>query len=322
MVLIDAKTHTSSRTTSKGYITMDLSIPALDSGSITERDCFGDCAIIITTRDRYSDLTETLDKLLTLGLWEIPLYIVDDASAGPIADPKRLDRFSNVAIYRNEEPKGLIVNRNYLAKVATQKILISLDDDSCFDGTPDFKKLSAYIIAEETICGVEFDNLEMVGGERSSTPDGRIVQMYTGFGHAVHRDRFVNIGGYREYLFHMCEERDLGQRAWRAGLLIRKYRAVRVIHRRSSIARVHERNLFYFIRNTIFMRIANTGIYGVIWSVPAIVAMLTFWGPGRGQRRLVLRALKDCFSLVRKHSSEFQPMTFAQWKAFRRLPPN
>ncbi len=281
---------------------------------------FAQCALMITTRNRYEDLNETLMKLIEFGLCDLPLYLVDDASDGLVADPQYLAKFSRLVLVRNKEAKGLVVNRNYMASIAKEKILISLDDDSCFVSRPNFKALHDYVVSDEKICGVEFDNFDNIHGEISNATEGQCLQMYTGFGHAIHRDRFLEVGGYREYLYHMCEERDFGQRAWKAGLVIKKYNKIRVIHRRTSVARLHDSNLFYLVRNTIFIKVANRGFFGLALAIPAALLMMTFWPHGKDRRHLVMIALGSSFLLILKHFREFRPLTAMEWIAFRRFP--
>lgn len=279
-----------------------------------------DVAIIITTRNRPRDLTQTLLHLHTLGLCSVPLYIVDDASEEDIASPEALALFTDLHLRRNESCRGLIVNRNELAAWASAEVLISLDDDSCFTFKPDLDALVQMFRSDPRLCAVEFDNIDPPAVRGSDVPDGALVQMFTGFGHAIQRSRFLALGGYRESFVHMCEERDFCQRAWRDDFTVRKYRAIQVQHRRTPVARLQDRNVFYLCRNTMAFSIFNYGLMRMLWVPLAAIYMTTMWPPSRGRRLIALKAVVSGLALVARNVDEIHPMTAAKYFSYRRLP--
>lgn len=279
----------------------------------------GRVGIIITTKDRKDDLSETLDRLVALNLSHIPIYILDDASSGEAIDFDRAAQFTHIMVMRNQKNRGLVVNRNKLAHIATEEVLVSLDDDSCFDTTPDLEALADYFVADSALCGVEFDNVEN-GRRLSDTADGDIVQMYTGFGHAVHRARFLACGGYREFLVHMCEERDFGQRAFKLGLHVKKYALIRVIHRRTQVSRLHGRNAYFLARNTLFLNVANFGMLRAPLVPFMVVYMIFAWAPTRRWKSLTVKAARDALALLIQHRRDLSPLSITEGRRFRALP--
>lgn len=277
-------------------------------------------AIIITTRNRLDDLTTTLETLLEMGLARLPIYIIDDASETAIASLPVLAAFEALTLIRNDEARGLIVNRNTLARIAKEDILISLDDDSCFASPPDLKALSSYFVEHPRVCAVEFDNIDPPAECGTAVPNGACVQMYTGFGHAIDRHKFLSLGGYRDFFFHMCEERDFGQRAWTAGFEVHKYRAITVLHRKTPVARLHDRNLYFLARNTVFMRVSRQGIFGALLLAPMIAWMASFWKAGRGRRMVALRGALSGVRLVIRKRKFLAPMPAPKARAFAALP--
>ena len=252
-------------------------------------------AIIITTYNRYDDLTFTLKKLLKLGLFNTPIYILDDNSSGNIANPRILKKFSNLKVKKNKSNLGLIVNRNILARWANEDILISLDDDSCFTSKPDFKKLVDYFNLHPNLCATEFDNIEIPNNVGTDSLHNEIIQMYTGFGHAINRRIFNSLNGYREFFVHMCEERDLSQRAWANGYDIRKYSKIKILHLKSPVARIHDKNAYYLARNTLLLNLLNFGFYGFFLSFLKSVAILTLWKPMKRRRFLAFKAIISAY---------------------------
>jgi GT2 family glycosyltransferase len=231
-----------------------------------------------------------------------------------------IEKFSNLKIRRNNRCRGLISNRNQLSSWAVEDVLISLDDDSCFTNRPDFTVLLERFTLDKYLCGVEFDNIDPPATTGTAVDDGALVQMYTGFGHAIHRARFNKLGGYREFLFHMCEERDFAQRAWKEGYVIRKFRAIQVQHRRTPVARLHDRNVYFLCRNTIIVNLANFGIWRLFWFPFAAISMVTFWSGARGRRLLAAKAIGSAMIELCKNVRDMHPMSYIQFVNYRKLP--
>ena len=86
-------------------------------------------AIGITTKDRWDDLSVTLDSLRQNGLHRLETIVIDDGSTTPMPYTFR-DRFDWVKFERSESSQGYIVQRNRLAQLLTAEVYLSLDDDS------------------------------------------------------------------------------------------------------------------------------------------------------------------------------------------------
>ena len=61
-----------------------------------------------------------------------------------------------------------------------------------------------------------------------------VVHAFVGAAHAVRRDVFLKVGGYREHFFFMGEEGDLCLRMMQAGYVTRLGRADPIYHLESS----------------------------------------------------------------------------------------
>lgn len=276
-------------------------------------------AIIITTRNRFDDLSSTLSNLLDLGLENLAIYIIDDFSDTPIASHDIISKFKKLQIKRNSECKGLIVNRNELASWAKEDVLISLDDDSCFVTIPNFIDLLDRFNSNINLCAVEFDNIDPPLKTGSKVLDDELVQMYTGFGHAVRRSYFLHIGGYREFFYHMCEEIDFGQRAWTKGYQIRKYRKIQVLHRKTPVARIHDRNVYYWCRNTIFLNMANLGVYRILWLPIMVLSMCSVLKITKKRRFLAMKGICSGLFCLFKYRADIHPMSLYQAWQYRKL---
>ena len=86
-------------------------------------------AIGITTKDRWDDLSVTLDGLRQNGFHKLETIVIDDGSSKQMPNTFR-DRFDSVRFKRPESSQSYIVQRNRLAQLLTAEVYLSLDDDS------------------------------------------------------------------------------------------------------------------------------------------------------------------------------------------------
>ena len=84
----------------------------------------------IATKNRWSDLQITLNKIIDAGLESLPIIIFDDASDTPCPFDLAELPFSNLKIQVFNESQGCVVRRNQIAAQIKTKYYLSLDDDS------------------------------------------------------------------------------------------------------------------------------------------------------------------------------------------------
>jgi GT2 family glycosyltransferase len=280
-------------------------------------------SIGITTRNRQRDLDYTLDKLLDLGLTDLPFIIFDDASDESIASEEKLKKFLDLKIIRNQEQKGLIHNRNRIVELCSTPYVISLDDDSCFANHPPLEEAINYLENNLHVVALEFANIEVNLSIEASIPsEVMMVKYYTGCGHILRCSTFLELGGYREYFIHMAEESDFAQRAWKYNYVIHSFPDIVIHHLRSPTARFPSKNAFYMARNLVLCNSLNTpiffGILKNIYLYPSLIfnpcyrAVNLTW-------HLSLGWINGIFSSLiyfRKRT----PMSFDQYIKYQRLP--
>jgi glycosyltransferase involved in cell wall biosynthesis len=115
-------------------------------------------------------------------------------------------------LIRHEESRGLIVRRNEGARVARGNVIFSLDDDAFFS-SPFVVEQTLLDFSHPRIGAVAIPYIEphKANKEMQRAPtreDIWITASYIGTAHAVRRDVFLALGGYREHLVHQGEEGD------------------------------------------------------------------------------------------------------------------
>jgi glycosyltransferase involved in cell wall biosynthesis len=208
--------------------------------------------VAITTRNRKDCLRTALQSAMAQTV-QPEVLVIDDASTDGTAEMVRAE-FPSVRLDQAPTALGYIVQRNRAARLASGEIIFSIDDDAAFS-TPH--------VIEQTVAEFDHDRVGAVAMpfinvnqenqllQRSYGDHGIFVtNSYIGTAHALRRDLFIKLGGYREYLFHQGEEQDYCVRMLQAGYVVRLGRAD-PIHHFESPRRDFRRMDLYGQRNLV-----------------------------------------------------------------------
>jgi GT2 family glycosyltransferase len=219
------------------------------------------------------------------------VLVVDDASTDGTAEMIRAE-FPSVRVDSASQPMGYIVQRNCAAHLTDADIIFSIDDDAAFS-TPNVieQTLAEFDHDRVGAVGIPFINVnkENVLLQRAPGDKGIFAcHSYIGTAHALRRDLFIKLGGYREYLFHQGEEQDYCMRMLEAGRIVRLGRAD-AIHHFESPRRDFRRMDLYGQRNLILYVWHN-----VPWPFfPAHLIATSVFGLSLGMRNgRLLRAMQ------------------------------
>jgi glycosyltransferase involved in cell wall biosynthesis len=191
-----------------------------------------DATIVITTKNRRDELREMLPSALAQTA-DAEVLVIDDGSTDGTSEMVRED-FPEVRLDRTETSLGLIVQRSRAASLAIAPVIVSIDDDARFP--------SATTVAQTLIdfdhprigaVAIPFVDVRSTTVVRQQAPDGErrwVTSSYIGTAHAVRRDIFVALGGYRGQLRQMTEEPDFCLRLLDAGYVTRLGRADHIHH--------------------------------------------------------------------------------------------
>ena len=209
-------------------------------------------SIGITTKNRWQDLEITLAKIKEAGLDRLPIIILDDASDQPCPfDVSRLS--SHIQIHRFTESKGYIVRRNQIAQSIKTKYYLSLDDDS-YPVSGSLEAAIKFAESQENLLCLSFPIYNPVLSEyqnQSFNKEPYLVRCFIGCGHLLHRENFLQLGGYREELIHQGEEMEIAARAFQRSWYCYHFPHFFIHHTASNAGRNWHRMDFYGARNNI-----------------------------------------------------------------------
>jgi GT2 family glycosyltransferase len=192
--------------------------------------------VVITTRNRVQELRSAIASALAQS-GNPEVIVIDDGSSDRTADVVR-QQFPSVRFVRSEHSLGYIVQRNRGARLASGEFVFSLDDDAIFS-TPDVVAKTMQDFENERIGAVAIPYIEPHKTNRvlQQPPDNIdvwVTNTFVGTAHAVRREIFLALGGYRESLFHQGEESDFCVRMLAAGYVVRRGRSAIIEHYESS----------------------------------------------------------------------------------------
>lgn len=201
---------------------------------------------------------------------------MDDGSTDATSEIVRKE-FPEAVLYHFENSGGYIVRRNEGARLTKSEVIFSIDDDAAFS-TP-------YIIEQTLVelvsprvgaVAIPYSDVNKDGIVRQKAPDRSrvwVTDRYIGTAHALRRDVFLKLGGYRENFVHQGEESDFCLRMLNAGFVTRLGNAD-PIHHFESPRRDFRRMDYFGRRNDVLFAWHNVpGQY-----LPAHLAATTFNG--------------------------------------------
>jgi len=192
-----------------------------------------EASVVISTKNRRGDLARLLPTVLAQTA-DCEILVVDDGSADGTAEMVRAE-FPEVRLERSEESLGYIVQRTRAARMARATIIVSLDDDALLPSPRTVEQtLDDFDDPRIGAVAIPFVDARPTGDvplQRAPDAEGRwLTASYIGTAHAVRRDVFLHVGGYRPSLIHQVEELDFCLRMLAAGYVTRIGRADPLLH--------------------------------------------------------------------------------------------
>lgn len=282
-------------------------------------------SIVIATRNRRDDLLRAVESSMAQTYRPCEVLVIDDASGDDsVGAVGALG--GSVKVLQSECRVGYIANRNRGFREATGDVVFSIDDDAyfadadvvartmrCFEERPDVGAVAIPFIeplARRSQSSLRSRTRAIPGGDMSG---------YTGCAHAIRRDLALDLGGYREFLVHQGEERDLCIRMRDAGWRIVYGNAGFIVHMVSP-KRDADRVSYYGIRNQILFEWLNTPLrhlpVRLVWSP---IASLRYRFTLKSLP-IKLRAIWAGFSESVRRSASRRPVSPETYRQTRALP--
>ena len=177
-------------------------------------------SILITTRNRLSDLKLTLSRLEDqINDESIEFLICDDGSTDGTHDFLQ-KKFPSIVLVRNLTARGLIFSRNRLLGMVTSAYAISLDDDAYFLTSDVWSPVEEFFKGHPT-CGVIAFRIFWGKDEPHSTENNEEphrVKSFVGCGHVWRMVAWKSIPPYPDWFIFYGEEEfasfELYKRNW------------------------------------------------------------------------------------------------------------
>jgi len=209
--------------------------------------------------------------------------VIDDGSTDGTAQMVQCE-FPGVRLHREEASRGLIVRRNQGARLARTELIFSIDDDAAFAGERVVEQtLQDFDHPRIGAVAIPFINVkqnDVINQQSPSEEHPFISDTFIGTAHALRRNLFLELGGYREHFVHQGEEGDYCIRLLDAGYVVRLGRS-EPIHHFESPRRDFRRMDYYGRRNDILFAWHNVPLR----KLPSHLAVTTAKGAIFGLRR-------------------------------------
>jgi glycosyltransferase involved in cell wall biosynthesis len=215
-------------------------------------------SILIATKDRRENLRRAIRSAVRQ-TEPVEILVLDDGSTDGTADMIRSE-FPQVRLERTPVSLGCVRQRNRGALLCSGEIIFSIDDDAEFS--------TAHVV-EQTLCGFSNPRVAAIAvpytephkskQQFQRAPDADsiwVTDSFRGTSHALRRDVFLKLGGYREQIIHQGEEVDFCIRLLNKGFVVRVGYGDGIIHYEQQ-KRDLDRMDFYGRRNDVLFAWRN-----------------------------------------------------------------
>jgi GT2 family glycosyltransferase len=247
---------------------------------------------------------------------------MDDGSTDGTVEMVR-NEYPSVRLYQLGQKRGPAFQRNKGIKLAKASVIFPIDDDSVFSSRRVVEQtLAEFNHPRVAAVGIPFLNPRLDWKLHQTQPQGlsgiAVVHAFVGAAHAVRKEPFLEVGGYREHFFYMGEEGDLCLRLIKNGYVVRLGEADPVYHlesprRNKSLAGFcGRRNDVLFAWHNVPMpflplHLVITTINGLYWSLASSCPLSMLRG--------ILSGYLSCW----KHRHEREPVSAEIYRLQRQL---
>ncbi len=276
--------------------------------------------VVITTKNRKEELCHAVASALAQTV-RPEVLVMDDGSTDGTAELIQRE-FPGVRVERSEQSLGYIRQRNRAAQIMDGSILFSIDDDAVFSspgvvaqtlGEFDHPRVGAVAIPFVDV------NKSPEIHHRAPTRKGiYAAYTYIGTAHALRRDLFLRLSGYREVLFHQSEEEDFCIRLLNAGYVTR-YGSADPVHHFESPRRSWARMDYYGARNKVLYACHNVPMPFLPLHLTATTVLTSIYSRSPGRFMTRLRGVAEAYARVCAGQIKRQPVAAPVYRLSREL---
>lgn len=247
-------------------------------------------AVGIASRGRSAALARCIASLRVLDGMIDEIVVVDDGSEPALEPAVRAALGTgaplNLRMIRFSAARGLAAARSEAVVQTRASYVLNLDDDTVMLSADALQAALEVLERDPAVFAVAFAQAAEDGSplplaaQPAPVTYPCLVAAFIGFAHLVRRDRFVELGGYREQLGINGEERELCLRALDRGLHVVYLPDARVAHLADQTGRDVRRYLHLTVRNGVLSSIYDDPVLLVLVRVP--VRLLAYFRMRRG----------------------------------------
>lgn len=277
-------------------------------------------SVVITTKDRKEELRTAILSVLQQ-TENVEIIVIDDGSTDGTSDMVQSE-FPDVRLVRSATSLGLVAQRNRGAELAHGRIIFSIDDDAIF-ASPHTIRQTLEAFDHPQIGAVAIPYIEprksLVVFQKAPLGCGiYITHDFVGTAHAVRKDIFLALGGYRAYLIHQNEEQDFCIRMLDANYFVRLGNSD-PIHHFKSPRRDFSRMDYYGSRNSIYFVYQNAPATLLFPYLCASTLKVLLWTVKPDRFRNRLKAVMDAYVACLLGRVARKPVSRETYLLFRQL---
>lgn len=276
--------------------------------------------VLIVTKNRKEELQRAVQSALNQKI-PLEILIIDDGSTDGTGEMiSKL--FPTARLISHRESAGCVVRRNEGIQQASGAIVFSLDDDAAFT-SPHTAEEIIEEFSHPRVGAVAIPMIDVNKGftvhQQAPGADGFYVTAnFIGAAHALRKDVFLKLGGYREFIGHQGEEMDFCIRLLEAGYLVKLGRT-KPIHHFESPRRDFRKMDVYGRRNDLLFEWYYTPLAYLPWRIAAVFWKGIHWGCRTGRLRNMLEGLWMGCQGIQKQKKQRRPVSHSIFWLYRKL---
>lgn len=219
--------------------------------------------VVITSKNRKHELSKAIDSVLKQDYPYLSILVFDDGSTdGTTSFIKNKYENQKVTVYRESQSLGLIDARNKAATLVEKDIIFSIDDDAIFSNKTIISDCIKLFANYKQIGAIAIPLIDVLYNNRKRQYPIDKEQVYVtsdfiGTAHALRKDVFLSLGGYKNGFVRQEEEPEFCIRLLNSGYYVAIADTSPILHFEYPKENLDE-VYYYWARNTLLSQFINT----------------------------------------------------------------